>query len=83
MNIIKFSQIKTEVVPSQNYVQCTYIISSHNKEKKIYGGCCGVKADWVVSMEKVLQIHSKTGIVVPIGSRKYTFLLVTIVINMA
>ena len=59
------------------------IISSHNKENKIYGGCYGVKADRVISMEKVLEIHSKTGIVVPIGSRKYTFLLVTIVINMA
>ena len=58
------------------------IISSHNKENKIYGGCCGVKADWVVSMEKVLEILTKTGFVVSIGSRNYTFLLVTIVINM-
>ena len=37
------------------------IILFHYKENKIYGGCYDVKADGMVFMEKVMEIHSKTG----------------------
>ena len=46
------------------------LISSHQKENKIYGGCHGVKADRNVSMEKVQTIHAHTGIIIPVGTRK-------------
>lgn len=47
------------------------IICSHKKENQKRTGWYGVKADRAVTEQKIIEIQSVTGIVVPIGTRKY------------